>query len=466
LIDNKRIIHSLILLSILFLGLITYLTYFELFTKDLILNNSYNRRLRESEDKIMRGTIYDRNNVILANSVVKDSKQERKYPFSSLYSHVIGYSSSIYGKSLLEAQYNNYLLGKNSSNKVFEIKNKIVGNSLKGNDIYISIDNTLQQTASELMGENRGAIVAINPKTGEVLAIVSKPDYDPNDNILRQNWNRIVESIDHTFLSRATLGLYAPGSTYKVLISGLAIEKGLTKETYEDNGKTIIDGRIISNYGGKSYGKLTLREALTFSSNSVFSILGVLLGELAQKALFNQEIPFDLPLCQSQFPYKTMSKADLAVSAIGQGKILTTPLHMALIGAGIANNGTMMKPILITKIQNEDNIVVKSQKPSIMCHLFTPDVADILTDMMIDVVNKGTGKNAQIKSIEVAGKTGTAENELSINNKNMDHSWFIGFAPAQSPEIAIAVVLEHNGSTGGESAAPIARNVMAKWLGR
>ena len=309
------------------MGLILYLTYFELFTRDKIINNPYNRRLRETEEKVVRGTIYDRNKVILANSVVNENnKQERIYPFDSLYSHVIGYSSQVYGKSLIEAQYNDFLLGKSEFSAVFDLKNKITGTQSSGNNIFLTIDHNLQLKASELLGDRKGAVVAIKPDTGEILALLSKPDFNANDVYLKQNWNKLVESEEHTLLPRATLGLYAPGSTYKTLISAAALEKGLGNQTFNDEGKITVDGKVISNFGGEAHGKLTLKDALKVSSNSVFSQIGLDLGEnalkdIAQRAGFSRDIPFDIPVSQSEFPYKVMSKADMASSAIGQGKI-------------------------------------------------------------------------------------------------------------------------------------------------
>jgi len=249
---DRRIIHVLVLVSALFLSLMAYLTYFELFEKDKIMTNSYNRRQYEEEEKTLRGSIYDRNGTVLAKSEIREDKQERIYPYGSLYSHVIGYNSKKYGKSLIEAKFNAYLLGTNESSLVFNLKNKLTGSEREGNDLYLSIDHELQALASKLMGNKKGSVVALDPKTGEVLAMVSKPDFDPREGKLAENWNNMVEDEEAPFLPRAIQGLYVPGSTYKVVVGAAAIENGLDSRIFEDKGAITVDGKKISNAGGKA----------------------------------------------------------------------------------------------------------------------------------------------------------------------------------------------------------------------
>ncbi len=465
----NRIIHALVAVCLMFLSLVAYLTYFELFNKSKIINNPYNRRQYEMEEKTLRGSIFDRNGVVLAESEFSDEKQVRKYPYGAIYSHVIGYSSRKYGKSLIESRFNDYLLGINESSAVFNLRGRLTGEDKEGNNIYLTIDHRLQTLANELMKGKKGAVVAINPKTGEVLAMISKPDFDPNEQKLEENWNSMVESEEAPFLSRATQGLYTPGSTYKVLTAASALENGMENNVYNDSGSIVIDGKKISNFGGKAYGKIDLKTALAVSSNTVFASIGVELGEenlrsISERAGIGEKIPFDIPVSKSVFQYKEMSKTDMAAVGMGQGKILMTPLHMALVSAAIANNGIMMKPTLISRIETQNGIVLKRHNPDELYRVMDRDTALKINDMMQEVVKTGTGKNASIKGIKVAGKTGTAENELSSRQKNKEHAWFIGFAPADDPQIAIAVILEYSGSTGGAAAAPIAREVMSAWL--
>lgn len=467
--ENKKIIHILIIISLLFLSLVGYLTYFDLFVKDKIVTNTFNRRQWVKEDNTLRGAIYDRNGTVLASSKIENNKQERIYPYGSLYSQVIGYNSRTYGKSLLEARYNKYLLNTNDFSGVFDIQNKLTGADKTGNNLSLSIDHQLQVLAEKSIRGKNGAVVAMNPKTGEVLAMVSKPDFDPDSASLVSNWNNLVESEDHPFLPRATQGLYIPGSTFKVVTSIAAIENNLDAETFEDKGKITIDGKEIPNSHNQAHGRLDLTGALGVSSNVVFSQVGVKLGEknlrdIADRIGMEKDIPFDIPVNKSLFPYKTMSNTDMASVGMGQGKLLITPLHMAMVTSAIANNGFMMKPILVNQVTSPSGTVILNQKPSILYQVTTPETAAKLRGMMQYVVEKGTGTNAMIKGIHVGGKTGTAENELTDKQKNKEHAWFIGFAPVEDPQIAVAVILEYNGSTGGEQAAPIARDLMSTWI--
>ncbi|HHV98802.1 MAG TPA: penicillin-binding protein 2 [Clostridiaceae bacterium] len=465
----NRIIYALVAVCILFFSLVAYLTYFELFQKNKIINNSYNRRQFEMEEKTLRGSILDRNGTVLAESEFSGEKQVRKYPYGSIYSHVIGYSSRKYGKSLIEAKYNDYLLGVNESSTVFNLRDKLSGGTKEGNNIYLSIDHELQTLANELMKNKKGAVVALDPKTGEILAMISKPDFDPNEQKLEENWKSMVESEEAPFLTRATQGLYTPGSTFKVLTVASALENGMENNTYKDSGSVVIDGKEISNFGGKAYGEINLKTALAVSSNTVFASIGVELGEenlrsISERAGIGEKLPFDIPVSKSVFQYKNMSKTDMAAVGMGQGKILMTPLHMAMVSAAIANDGIMIKPSLVSRIETHKGTVLKKHKPDELYRVMDEYIAAKINEMMQEVVNNGTGKNASIKGIKVAGKTGTAENELTSRQKNKEHAWFIGFAPADDPRIAVAVILEYSGSTGGSAAAPIARELISAWL--
>lgn len=462
---EKRIIYALVFVSTLFLALVGYLTFFELFQKERIVSNSYNRRNYEIEEKTLRGSIYDRNGIELASSSIVKEKQVRDYPYGNIYSHIVGYSSKKYGKSGIESRYNDYLLGINEWNTVLNIRDKLEGNAKEGNNVCLTIDHKLQSKAYKLLGNRKGAVVAINPKTGEILAMVSKPDFNPRDEELENNWSKMIDDASSPFLSRATQGLYTPGSTFKVTIAAAALENGMGEKKYEDKGIITIDGKKISNAGGKAYGSIELKKALAVSSNVVFAQIACELGEdsllsLADKIGLGKDIPFDIPSSQSSFKHKTMSKAEMAAAGIGQGKILVTPLHMALISSAIANDGVMMKPQLVNRIENRRGAVVKKIRPSSLYKIMQADTSQALKDMMEYTVKDGTGKNAALKGIRVAGKTGTAENE----QKGKEHAWFIGFAPAEDPQIAVAVILEYSGTSGGSSAAPIARDIISDWL--
>ena len=467
--ENRRIIHVLIVVCLLFFSLIGYLTYFEIFKKSTVITSSYNRRQWEREESVLRGSILDRNSVLLAKSTKVKGKQKRVYPYKDLYSHVIGYNSRAYGRTLLESAYNGYLLDISQLSSVFGMKSKPSDKESLGNNIYLSIDHKLQSLASRRLQGRKGSVVAMNPKTGEILAMVSYPSFDTNENKLSENWQELVESQESPFLPRAVRGMYTAGSTFKIVISAAAVENGLEDKVYNDKGTVLIDGKPFKNSGGKAYGDIDMVKALSVSSNVYFSQMGVELGEdkikdISRRFGFGEAIPFDITTAKSRFSYDNMGKTDMAAVGIGQGKVLVSPLHMAMIVSCIANDGVMMKPYLVTRIESSQGKKIKSFEPSVFKNVISRKTASKVQDAMWEVVKNGTGKSAAIGGINVAGKTGTAENELTVKEENKEHNWFVGFAPVENPQIAVAVILEYHGSTGGKACAPIARDLMREWL--
>ncbi|WP_313757371.1 penicillin-binding transpeptidase domain-containing protein [Tissierella sp.] len=456
--ENKRIVVVLIGLCLMFISLIIYISYFQIFEAEAIKNNSYNKRLWINEESILRGSIYDRNGKTLAYSEKIDDTYKRYYIYGRLYSHIIGYSYREYGKSGLELQYNNTLLNINENAAINEIKN-IVAPTTEGNSIKLTIDHELQAKARTLLKGKKGSIVAMNPSTGEIYAMVSLPDFDVAN--LKADWKAITESPDSPLINRATQGLYPPGSTFKLITTIAALNTANLEESYNCTGSTNINGYVFKDYQGKAHGNIDLRQALIKSCNTYFTTKSIEIGKdrignTAERFMINNNIPFDLPIKSSQFPFKeNLDKTDIAAAAIGQGKVLVTPLNMALIVSGIANEGQIVKPILVKEIISKNNKVLKNNTTEVLSQGTDSITANELKDMMVDVVKSGTGKNARIKNIKVAGKTGTAE-----NSSGKSHAWFVGFAPADEPKIAIAVILEEEGSTGGKSAAPIARDIM------
>lgn len=454
---NKRIIRVLVIVSLMFLSLVTYLLYFNMFRAEEISSNTYNKRQWEDEKFVKRGSIYDRDGEVLAETIVDGDNRIRKYPKGKLYSHIIGYYSKVYGKSLLEMSYDRELLGHGDINISF--------NELRsGYDLNLTIDHTLQSYAYDQLAGRDGAVVAIEPSTGKILAMVSYPDFDPSTESLEENWKYIVEREDSPLLARATGGLYAPGSTYKIVTAATAYSAGYSGRTFTDDGVFEVDDLEVENYGGEVLGDLTLKTAFEKSSNDVFCTLGYELGaenvkNAAESFGINKEIPSDIPMAKSRIEYKKMTNSDAALVSIGQGQLLMTPLHVAMMGATVANDGKMMKPYLVNSITTASGISLGETKPEMIYQPLSTMAADYLDELMIGVVKNGTGRSAQISGITVAGKTGTAENET-----DKDHAWFVGYAPAENPKIAVAVILEYDGNTGGKNAAPIARNIMSKYL--
>ena len=307
--ENKKIIHVLIGFCIMFFILVGYMTYLQVFKSANLELNPLNRRQQEIENNTIRGSIFDKNGVLLAKTDKTKDDLVRVYPFGYLYSQVIGYNSKIYGRSLLEASYNNYLLGTDEYSKVFNISNKFKSDQRIGNNLYLTLDNKIQALGEKLIGNRIGAVVAMNPKTGEIIALISKPDYNPNEKELESNWRNLVESQNHSFLPRATQGLYAPGSTFKIVTSALALENGLADFKIQDKGTVTIDGKQFRNASSKAYGDIDMLKALSLSSNVFYSQLGVKLGggllkEMADRIGIGKETPFDIPLTKSIYPIR------------------------------------------------------------------------------------------------------------------------------------------------------------------
>lgn len=457
---NKRIIHLLIVVCVMFLSLITYLLYINMFKSEELATNPYNMRQWEKELDVKRGNIYDRNGTLLAESVMDEQNgvHIRRYPYRNLYSHIIGYTSSVYGKTQLEKKYDRQLLAKDGISLSFEpIK--------KGYDLRLTLDHELQSYAHEQLSGKSGAIVALDPHTGEMLACVSYPDFDPTSEVLESEWTNIVEQENSPLLARATQGLYPPGSTYKIVTAAAAYENDLESEEFNDTGKFEEKGITVENYGKKAHGKIDLPRAFAVSSNFVFCTLGYEMGpdvmlEISERFGINKPLTdFDIETSTSTIDGRNLTDADAALIAMGQGRLLATPLQMALITSAVANDGVMMRPYLVSKVTSSSGVAVETHYPQTLYRPIEAGCANYVQGLMEEVVESGSGTSAQISGIKVAGKTGTSENE-----KEKDHAWFVGYAPADDPQIAVAVILENDGSSGGTAAAPIARNVIKKYL--
>ncbi len=468
--NDKKISWVILFISALFMVLIVYLTSIEILYRDDYSSSNLNSRTLSREANIMRGTIYDRSGEVLAYSKMDGDVQKRYYPHIELYSHVIGYSSKTYGKSFIEKTYNADLLGDDTINAVFNIKNVLKGNKSEGNDLHLTIDHATQKRASQLMNRYTGALAAVNPQTGEVLAMVSKPDFNPNETYLTRSWASLNSSDKSPFLNRASMGLYPPGSTFKMVTTALAFQKGVTDTVFKDtDGKITIEGHTIANTKNAALGETDMEKAFLRSSNVYFANLGAGLNDsdfenIASAFLFNKKTGFGFPYAVSRFQTSKMGKAERAATAIGQGKTLVSPLHLAMMTGAIANGGVMMKPYIVSKVTAPGGTAVKSTSPSVLNNAISKDAADYVKNLMVETVNRGTGTNARIYGIDVGGKTGTAENEKTDEDKEKTHALFVAFAPADNPQIAVAVILEYAGSTGGSIAAPIAREVIKTYL--
>jgi peptidoglycan glycosyltransferase len=334
----------------------------------------------------------------------------------------------------------------------------------RGNNVILTLDAKLQETAFKALGNHRGAIVALSPRTGAVLALISKPSFNPDT--IADDWQDISTDKHSPLLDRTVQGLYPPGSTLKVMMAEAALHEGIATVDRKINCEGILkigSDYTLSEINHKAHGPVNLEEALTVSCNITFGTLALELGrdkmaKTFERYGFKEDIHSDFLEAKAKIPsFSQLSDGDLAQTGIGQGSLLVTPLRMAMLAATMANDGIMMKPYLVSEIISPDGGVIKKYSAEKWLTLDAKN-AELVKQMMVSVVRNGTGKAAQLAGIAVAGKTGTAENPHGDA-----HSWFIGFAPAESPEIAIAVIVENAGA-GSLVAAPIAREVFAQAL--
>lgn len=451
---KRRIRRLALVVTGCFTILMGYLVYLHL-SPGIIEGSVMNSRPWSKEQNIVRGGIYDKKGEILAQN--KDGK--RYYPLGEATAHLLGYSSKKYGKAGIELFFDQELLGMNGWAKITNALRRVSGKTEIGNDLYLTIDAELQKRASSLLEKaGKGSIVVIEPTTGRILAAVSSPGFNPGE--LDKLWrNREKLEEDSNLLNRAFRGLYPPGSTFKLVTGGLSEDLG---PVYNCPGYIEINGRKISCNG--VHGNIDFFHALAYSCNTAFIEIALNAGgdalvDAATSAGFNKEIPFDVPVTMGRFPSSIKQKANaVAEAAMGQGEVEVTPLLMGMIVSAVANDGVMMKPYLIQSIKTPDGDIIKGNKPQKWLIPYDKAQAERIKEGMKMTVESGTGRNAYISGVEVAGKTGTAE----VKDKK-SHAWFVGFASVDNPRVAVAVLIE-NGGVGGEVAAPIAKELIKSAL--
>lgn len=460
--QDREIIHVTYFFAALFLALSAYIMVYAATHEEELVNNSYNPRQQMLIAQNTRGTIYSADGEALAETVAgEDGKGKREYPFSNLFSHAVGYASN--GRMGVEAQMNYYLI---QSSIPFSEKavNEREGKKNPGDNVYTTLNTKLQQTASDALGVvYDGAIVAMNPKTGEIYAMVSMPDFDPNeiDNI----WEQVIADKESSvLLNRVSQGLYPAGSTFKIVTALEYIrENPETYKNYQYNcsGSLTHGEDKINCYHGSVHNAVDLRKSFAKSCNTSFANMGLLLdrekfGKTLDKLYFNKPLPVEFASKSSSLLVeKETSDSDIMQSAIGQGKTQISPLHLAMITASVANDGEMMTPYLVDRVVSDDGTVVKQYTPSSMGKVMSAEEAAVLKDYMEEVVKTGTGRKLSGLSYTAAGKTGSAEYNMV---KGDSHAWFTGYAPAENPEIVVTVIIEGAGS-GGDYAVPIAKRV-------
>jgi peptidoglycan glycosyltransferase len=474
-----------VVVLVAFLALLAAPLYWQVLAADRLANDPRNTRVLIKEYSIERGAIVLADRTEVARSDRSRQRGDplefvRRYPQGARYGMVTGFYSLVYGRTLAEQEFNSFLLGRAPEQFAQNVTDLLTARETPGGTLVLTLDRATQEAAERALGPRKGAVVALDPRTGAVLAMTTFPRYDPNElsshnpEAIRRNWERLINDEDGPLLNRAAGALYPPGSTFKVVTAAAALENGVSM-TDELPSPPVYDvpqtSADIRNFGGSTCGdgSLTLTEALQISCNTTFAGLGVDLGSEklaaeAEKFGFNQPSPYQLPAATSVIPPDQDVPAT-AQSAIGQRDVRVSPLQMASVAATIANGGRRMAPFVGQEVVSEKGRVVKRFEGEDLGQAIPERVAGDLKDMMLKVVESGTGVAAQIPNLPVAGKTGTAQHARG----RAPHAWFIGFTNAGDRAIAVAVVVEEGGDvgseiTGGRTAAPIAREVMATYM--
>ena len=425
------------------------------------INNSYNPRQEILAQRNIRGMILTEDGETLAQTVRgEDGKETRIYPYSNLFSHVVGYSTK--GKTGIEYLGNMSMLNSNASFGE-KIQNEISAQKNIGDNVVTSLDVEVQKAAYEALGAYDGAIIVTEPDTGKIIAMVSKPDFDPNN--IANIWNDVVNDDNSSvLLNRATQGLYPPGSTFKIITS-LAYyrqnNENVSGYHYQCNGSFTYNGDRINCYHGSNHGSIDFQRSFEKSCNSSYANIGVsldlgLLESTCEDLLFNQKL--EVPYATATGSYvlgQSADSYDVMQTSIGQGKTQISPLQMNMITCSIANEGILMKPYLIDRVENYNGELVRKFEPEEYGRLMSVDESIFLSELMTGVVENGTATKLRGLAYTAAGKTGSAEFSA---DKADSHAWFTGFAPVDNPQVCVTIIVEGAGS-GGEYAVPIAKRV-------
>ena len=467
---NVPIVRLFGVVMVLFALLVAFTSRWTVFEAQALREETANQpRQALAEERIRRGRILTADGrVLAANRRLPGKRYARRYPTGSLFAHPVGYSFTTEGRSGLERSYNDALIGR--TNDLVGVVDSLLGERAVGNDLETTLSASAQQVARDALGDRRGAVVALDVRTGAVRVMASTPSYDP-DAIGREGTGELNRAPGSPLINRATQGVYPPGSTFKVVTAAAALDSGnYSPGTQVDgrNGKP-ISGVPLQNFGGRDWGVIDLRTALTQSVNTVWAEVGVELGretmtDYMERFGFYEDPPLDYPdeqmvpsgvrkgerrrLVRPESP-----RVDVGRMAIGQGDLQASALQMATVAQTVANGGARMRPYLVDKVIDPDGRTVSEREPEEVEQVISEDAAAELTAMMRDVVREGTGTAAALSGVEVAGKTGTAE----LNTTDLNQPWFIGF----TPDVAVAVTVEaQQGGTGGTVAAPIAKRVL------
>jgi penicillin-binding protein A len=485
---NRPISRLAVLATSMMVVLVVATTYWQAWAAGGLADRQENQVERVAQFTVKRGLIGSRHVPLAWNTTKRVGGRTlyfRRYPTNGLAAHVVGYSTQGRARAGLERSQNDYLTGSNQNlSTLLESElDKLKGTTIEGNDLVLSLNMRAQRVAMQELAGRCGSVVVLDPDTGRVLVMASSPTYDQN--LIESNFGAIdrIEAPCKPvapLYNRATYGLYAPGSTFKVVTAAAAIDSGRYRATsrFFDPGYCEVYGKRVNNYDTTSpFGNVDLRQALVSSINSVFCNIGLELGakliiDYAKRFGFYETPPLETPDNERApsglykgtklFDPEVDSDVDAGRFAFGQERLLVTPLQMAMVAGAIANEGVVMEPHVIDRILSPKGSVVTRSRPEELQRAVKPETAAIVGEMMKDVVESGTGTAAQVPGAVVGGKTGTAETGVAGTN----NAWFIAFGgePREPPKLAIAVVLEQQNGTGGQLAAPIAQDVMQALL--
>lgn len=461
-----------LLVMVMFLALMLNASYSYVFRTASLNADPNNRRVRDAQFGTHRGDILVGNTAIVTSNAVNDRfGYQRTYEQGTLYAGVTGYYSFLFGGTELEQTYSSQLSGTSDSQFLQRLVNAATGITSQGASLETTLDARAQQAAASGLGRRPGAVVAIDYTTGAIKALVTSPTFDPNvlashDLASTQDaWTTLNADTNRPLANRAAREIYPPGSTFKLVVSAAALDAGLTPSTLVDAPQSITlpgSTSVLNNAESCGGTRITLTDALVHSCNTAFANIGTLVGEDALRAQAEKfgfgstQLP-ELNGVASRFPAE-LDAAQLMMSSIGAFDVAASPLQMAMVGAGIANNGVVMEPYLVSRVRAADLTVISQRSPRQLSVAMTEANARSLQDMMVAVVTSGTGRPAQISGVRVGGKTGTAVTD----RERAPYAWFVAFA--DDPSVAVAVFVQDAGVgsevSGSRYAAPIAKSVI------
>ncbi|EGO63257.1 peptidoglycan D,D-transpeptidase FtsI family protein [Acetonema longum] len=459
--NTKKVAYFILTAMVI---LLAYVVYLQAVRGYELSTHALNKRSTQLSQRVARGNIQDKNGAVLASSErTSDHTYVRHYPYGPIAAFITGYYSAKLGKTAIESRYDGYLSGMVSPERHWGALSNLLAGS-EGNTVWTTIDAGLQNEAYRALGSHRGAVIVLDPRSGAILAMVSKPGFDPNG--IEKQWDTISKAENGMLLNRVVQGLYPPGSIMKIVVAEAALSNkvaDLKTDFVCEGSLSIPPDYVLYESNHQVHGKLHLQEALAYSCNVTFGSLALKLGRTRMAKTFERygfhRNLTELDQGKSHLPeFQQLGDGDLAQTGIGQGPLLVTPLHMVMATAAIANHGVTMKPYLVSKVTSPQQEIRFEHKNEVWAKVTTKDIAMQVNGMMVAAVEKGTASRARISSVKVAGKTGTAENPHGAS-----HAWFVGFAPADDPRIAIAVIAENAGA-GGTVATPIARQVILQAL--